>query len=210
MMKKVFISLLSVFFINVSDVSAKQFVEGKDYFKLEQPIEHLDNQVLEFFSYKCAYCFRAERSLKILKANTDIEVVKIPVTLGYVELEAMSYASLLLKEFGFGENIHNHLYYVVQAPLDDEKVLFKNLWKLEEVKAFFLKQGISEKRYETAFNKLKTEKAVHQADKRASKFKVSGTPTFIINGKYKVYGFDSSVYFYREMGELLTYLVSLK
>lgn len=191
---------------------AYEFKEGKDYFKLEEPVPELNNKIIEFFTYKCSYCYRSERSVDSLKETLpdNVGFERLPVTFGYVQLEPLAYASLLLKEFGLEEELHDHLFQVVKVPLEDEKADFNFLESLDDVKKFFLAHGIDEKNYDQTMEKLKSSGKVHAADKRASAFKVGGTPTFIINGKYKVYGFDSAVGYYKEMAALLIYVSQLK
>lgn len=209
---KITMCFLLIIFSLGGTAHAETFIEGEDYKVLDKPVAELKGHVIEFFSYACPYCYRSEPSVDYFLKNkpADITFERIPVTLGYKELQSYAYASFIVQKFALQERLHHYIFDVAKVPLDEEKSLYHNLASIEDVKTFFLKQGLSEADYDKTFNEINAEKLIAKADKKASTFKVEGTPTFIINGKYVLWGFKSEPHYADKLKRLLMYLVEKK
>lgn len=162
-------------------------MEGVHYKKLKNPIIEYQATVIEFFSYSCPFCYRILPATESIERNLPkvFEYRRIPVHLGKKKYEVTAYAWFLLNHFGYDAEMHRYIFNVVHAPILNE-VNFNSLSKLDDVRNFFSTMGFSGAVYETAFSAIEDSKEVERADEIARLFKVSGTPTIIVKGKYVV------------------------
>lgn len=202
---------LVLFFISqpvMSDTPYK-FEEGKDYFLLPPELQSNSNKVIEFFSYSCPFCYRAERGVNIFLQNKkkDIMFERIPVYLGKkAKFETSAYAYLIAEKLGLLDRFHDHLFDLNHVSYGYEKEVYNELANLSDVKKLFMDNGISEKDFDNAYEFFKKNETIKSNDKLASNYKVEGTPTFIIRGKYRVNGYPNGVDGQKQLGYLLLYL----
>lgn len=134
-------------------------------------------EVLEFFAYTCPHCAKIEPMVeKWRKTLPDTVVFKgVPVAFNasmkdlqktYYALEAVGRLDLHAAVF---KAIHQ-----------DNKQLFKADAIIDWVAA----QGVDRKAFTDAFNSFGVQTKVTRADELAKAYKIDGTPSFAIGGKY--------------------------
>jgi thiol:disulfide interchange protein DsbA len=164
--------------------AAGQFVEGQNYIRLEAPLPTLDKskiEVVEFFWYGCIHCYHFEPSLSAWQARQpdDVQLVGSPVAwspVAQVHARAFYTAQVL----GVLDKVHEPLFAALntspRSKLDDEDALAK----------FFAQYGVPEADFRKAFNSFGVTSLVRQADARVRSAQVDGTPSLLVNGKYRV------------------------
>lgn len=203
-----FVSMVTLFVLS-QGLAAKDFVEGKHYEVVKSDGQYKDN-VVEFFSYACPYCYRVKSILDDLESNADsrISVVRVPVHFGKSKYRVPSHAWFIMKELGLGEDVHKNIFDVIHVPLGSEWD-YNHLRYMDDLKDYFVGIGVSEKEYDGALKKVEELGLVDKADDTAKAYLVGGTPTFLVKGKYKVTGFKEGPKGEAALRELLAYLVGL-
>ncbi|ROR98953.1 thiol:disulfide interchange protein DsbA [Sinobacterium caligoides] len=164
---------------------AADYVEGKDYVKLDAPISQSARgkgkiEVFEFFWYGCGHCARFEPTLHAWEKTLADDVVLSPSP-------AMWNKPMVL---------HARIFYTAQAlnklgVLHDKafealKTNHRGLATEAEVKQFFITNGVAEADFDKAFNGFAINAQIKQADARARGAKIEGTPEMNVNGRYRV------------------------
>ena len=54
----------------------------------------------------------------------------------------------------------------------------------EKIEAFFVSRGVSKDEFQKAFSSFAVESKVLQAEDLNKRYKITGTPTIVVNGKY--------------------------
>ncbi|OHU90232.1 MULTISPECIES: DsbA family protein [Pseudoalteromonas] len=211
MNKKVSVIFTFLFGLLFGPVVAAEFKEGVDYEQLETVDESLNGKVIEIFSYHCHYCYRAMHSVKAFKKQMPkgMTLQHVPVTFGYSQLDSFATTALLLSELDLMEELHEYTFHIAKMPIKGEKH-YNKLENMEGVKAYLLEQGVSESQYQQALKNIEEKQLIKKYNKLASKYQVEGTPTFIINGKYKVSDYKKGSQYDEYFTELLLHVASLK
>ena len=162
----------------------EEYHEGFEYFTIvpTQPTQVKKGQieVVEVFWYGCPHCFRFEPFISKWEKNKAKNIVfyRVPASFspGWEMHTKAFYTAQLLK---IGDKIH--------TPFFD--ALHKHGNKLdskESIGKFFAKFGIKKDRFDQVFDSFQVEMRVKQAKIIVRKYGVSGVPTMIVNGKYRI------------------------
>jgi len=161
--------------------------EGKDYEILATPVRTANPdkiEVAEVFWYGCIHCFYFEPSLHTWLATLPKDVYFVGVPTAWDDIPAralhakMYYTALQLKKL---DTLHTAIFTAINVnknPLDNEAAIAK----------FFSDNGVDPKVFAKTFNSFNVDSLVKQADAKVRGYGVTGTPTMIVNGKYKVMG----------------------
>lgn len=187
-MKQVLLRLCTVVILVLGATAGLQageeYHEGFEYFKIvpTQPTQAKTGQieVVEVFWYGCPHCFRFEPFIsKWIKSKAkNVVFYRVPASFNPSwEIHAKAfYTAQLLK---IGEQIHTPFFDALHKQ-------GKKLESKESIGKFFAKYGIKKSRFEQVFDSFQVEMRVKQAKIIVSKYGVSGVPTMIVNGKYRV------------------------
>ena len=174
--------LLLLFF---SCTQAEEFVAGKHYQILDNPTVTRNPskvEVVEVFWFGCNHCYALESFVQPWKRNlpNDVDFWKSHIT------------------WNAQAETHARLFYSAKALGIEEKAVpaaFTSIWREgrnllgnSEVEYFFKGFGVEKERYLSVSNSFGVNNAVKQADNRMRQWAVTGVPTLIVNGKYKVSG----------------------
>ena len=200
-----------IYILGFSSATASEYKEGEDYQVIAGDGNNGHNKIIEFFSYSCPYCFRAQPVLKTVMTRlpTGFRYERVAVTLGKPDRVSYAYTHLLLKQFGLEEMWHTHIFFISQTPLREELEKYDKLWTMVNVRAFFMDNGIDSERFDAAVSFLDETQAIKNNDKLAGTFGVKGTPTFVIRGKYWVQGLPAGPNGQKKLEDLLLYLSTL-
>lgn len=134
-------------------------------------------EVLEFFAYTCPHCAKIEPMVvKWRKTLPDTVVFKgVPVAFNasMKDLQKLYYA---LEAVG-RMDLHDAVFKAIH---EDNKQLFK----ADEIIDWVAAQGVDRKAFTDAFNSFGVQTKVTRADELAKAYKIDGTPSFAIGGKY--------------------------
>jgi thiol:disulfide interchange protein DsbA len=182
-MKSVTTLLLALLFVVMLPgmALAKEYREGEEYLLLStpQPTTTGDKiEVVELFWYGCPHCFELEPEIQawLQRKPDDVELVRMPAIVGpRWELLAQAYYTAEL--LGIVDSIHPALFEAIHEKnmkINDEAAL----------QAFFVDQGVSAEAFKKTFDSFAVAVKMNNARQMTRRYKISGVPTIIVNGKY--------------------------
>ena len=175
-------ALLLLFF---SCAQAEEYVPGRHYEILDNPTITRNPskvEVVEVFWFGCNHCYSLESYIQPWKKDlpNDVDFWKSHIT------------------WNAQAETHARLFYSAKALGIEEKAIpaaFTAIWREgrnllgnSEVEYFFKGFGVEKERYLSVSNSFGVNNAVKQANNRMRQWAVTGVPTIIVNGKYKVSG----------------------
>jgi len=162
------------------------YTEGTDYVKLPVPIQRYSSdgkvEVVEVFSYGCIHCSNfapiAETLRKQLPAGAVFKLLPAPFNAEWLPFAQAYYAA---KQLGVVERTHLALF-------DQKFNQHYPLGSLDELANFYASEGVNRADFLKIANspevaaKMKSDLALIQH------WQVDGTPSLVVDGKYKVTG----------------------
>lgn len=181
--------------------STAPYTEGNEYVTLPAPQQRLSSEgkveVVEVFSYGCIHCAQfapaAEKLRKQLPAGVAFKLLPAPFSAEWLPFARAYYAA---KQLGVVERTHMALFdakFAQHFPINS----------MDELADFYAREGVDRAEFmriatsPEATAKLKEDLALIQ------KWQVDGTPTIVVNGKYRV----ATVHSYDEMVAVTQWLV---
>jgi len=137
-------------------------------------------EVIEFFAYHCGACNAFEPTLVnwVKKQGDNIVMRRIPLPFqGPLDPEARLY--LTLEAMGKLDEYHHRVFRAVHV----EK---KRLMKDADIIAWAAANGLDKAQFLATWNSFGVQTRLKRLSQIADAYKVSGTPTLVIDGKYLV------------------------
>lgn len=177
--------------------SAVDLKEGEQYTLLKpaQPTDVAPGkvQIVEVFWYACSHCFAIQP-----KVDSWVKKGK-PAYVEFVQMPAVW--NDLVKT-------HARVFYTAELlgklpQLNDEifreiNVNRDRMDTPETIEAFFVSHGVSKADFQKAFSSFAVESKLRQAEELNRRYKITGTPTWIVDGKYvtdvKMAGSEDAVF----------------
>ena len=197
-----------------------KWVEGKNYFRIDpaQPTNHPGKvEVTEVFSYACPACnqFHAtvDQIAKSLPANAVMTY--LPASFrpdeNWPVYQRAFYAAQAL---GVVDKTYDAMFDAVWKSgelatydLQAGKLKPHDAWpKIEDIAKFYTKYGIDPKEFVAVANSFAVNTKMKRADELVKAYGVDGTPTLIVDGKYRYS--PSSAGGYPQTVELTQWLVA--
>ena len=168
-----------VFFANTSQA---EFVAGKNYLVLDKPVETETGdqiEVRELFWYFCPHCFSVHPKLEEWSKTMDssAQLVLQPAVFPGREFGSTFY--YVLEELGELERLHSSLYNAIHV----QKL---NLKTQQDFVTWLSLNGVDEDKANKVFKSFPVKVAVNKAKANTYKYRITGVPVFIVNGKYTV------------------------
>lgn len=166
-----------------------KWVEGKNYQTIlpaqptGSPPEKVD--VVEVFWYGCPHCFHLDPVLEAWNKKGKAAYInfhRLPVMWNDVNryharlfftMEALNKLDALHTPT-FKEIHENHNFLAAQSAAESETLQ----------RAWLKKNGVSDKDFDAVYHSFSLENSMRRADDYTRRFKVTGVPSFVINGKY--------------------------
>jgi protein dithiol oxidoreductase (disulfide-forming) len=163
--------------------SAPAFRAGQDYVEIKPPQPTRSGnriEVLEVFGYSCIHCANLQPSIDNWKGNlpADVHFEYMPAVFGGV-WEAYARAYYTAETMGLLERSHNALFRAIH----EERRPFRSL---EDIAAFYTDYGVSQEQFLATMSSFPVEAKLAHARDTVQAYGVEGTPTMIVNGKYRV------------------------
>ena len=144
-------------------------------------------EVLEFFWYACPHCYSLDPMVetwrKTKPAYISFSRVHVLWNEGHRSLARLFYT---LDALGKLDQLHGEVFREIHArgnPLVAADP--RNDAESERIQTAFAKKvGISEVDFAKAYHSLPVDLALQRADELVQRYRVTGVPTFVINGKY--------------------------
>ncbi len=160
-------------------------VEGTDYVTIDdgQPYAPLRGkvEVVEVFGYWCPHCaeFEPELSAWTRKQSADVRFTPVPAVFTAGDVLARAYFAA--QHFGVVRDVHEAIFQAIHAdgtlPRDPT---------VDEMATWFAQHGVDAVRAKAAMMSPAVEAKLAYARDFAMRSGVEGTPTLVINGRYRI------------------------
>ncbi|MCM2678188.1 thiol:disulfide interchange protein DsbA/DsbL [Echinimonas agarilytica] len=207
-MRKLLVTLLAIVALPMAAFAA-DYKEGTHYEVISSQAT-TQPEVMEFFSYYCPHCWKFEPIVEALEDGLQgVELKRGHVEflpprnpqLGQMMTRAFAAAQVLKVVKPFSEQVYQRNF-----------VQRKMVATMDDVRDIFTAIGVKKEDFNGAYNSFPVNSLVAQMAQKTKKYGVSGTPSVIVNGKYKVLagGLSDSDDFVADYVKLVNYLVTLK
>ncbi|MGY6553553.1 MAG: thiol:disulfide interchange protein DsbA/DsbL [Wenzhouxiangella sp.] len=182
--------------------TAQQFLEGQHFHPVGSPTSPPTDrvEVVEAFAYPCPACrvFLPVISQWSENLPEHVELIHMPVPLqpGWDVFARVWYTAEIL---GLGKDAHEAMF----RALHDERRQFRNMEEVAEVYTAF---GISVEEFISTSQSFAVDNRMRRNRNEIMRFGVRGTPTMIVQGKWRLSPSDFSSY--EEMLAAVDYLVA--
>ena len=141
-------------------------------------------EVVELFGYSCPHCAHFEPLLKEWKARQgkDVDLVPVPAAFGG-PWDAWARAYFAASDLGLLPRTHEAVF----AAIHQNGQLPHNP-SAQELAGFYSRYGVDADRFRAAMADPKVDARLARARNFAVASAVEGTPTLIVNGRYRVLG----------------------
>ena len=187
-MRKIF-ALVSVIVMAIAagNVIAQDshYIEGKNFVRIDPVVPPLENaeakhEVVELFWYGCSHCYDFEPHINKWKENksSDVSFIRVPAIFNpRWEQHARAYYSLEL--MGELQKGHDLLFNGIHEQ-------GRGLHDLDSMARFFAANDIDEAKFRESFNSFAVETKINRAKQLVRQYQITGVPTVIIDGEFKV------------------------
>ena len=184
---------------SAQQAAAPQWQEGKTYTLIAnpQPTNQPDKVVVtEVFSFGCPACNRFEPFIDKLKAELPKGAVLEFVPASFIVAEdwpVFQRAYLTAKALGIDAKSHDAMFHAIHDPDGPLATIEPGTNRLkthqptiEDVAAFYAKFGVKPATFVATANSFAINMQMKRADKQIMTWGITGTPTLVIDGKYKL------------------------
>ncbi|MGA2707785.1 MAG: thiol:disulfide interchange protein DsbA/DsbL [Steroidobacteraceae bacterium] len=164
--------------------------EGVNYTRLvpAQPTAVAAGQVevLEFFWYACPHCYALDPLVEAWKKTKPayVSFSRVPVMWneGHRSLARLFYT---LDSIGKLNDLHAAIFKEIHVKNDPLVDLSNDDAQSERIQTAFVQtQGVSAEAFKNAYHSFSVENSLQRADQLVQRYRISGVPAFVINGKY--------------------------
>ena len=150
-----------------------------------QPLQPLDGQVevVEVFAYWCGHCFAFEPSIEAWEKKLPADVRFTPIPLSGGANDTMARVYYAAETTGQIDKVHHAMFNGIHV----ERALPPNA-DADQILAYLGKKGVDTKSLGEAMNSFAMTARLAQGLQFAQRSGVEGTPTLIVNGKYRILG----------------------
>jgi thiol:disulfide interchange protein DsbA len=175
------LSILAMSFI--VQASAANWKEGTHYQVLDTPVRTASEsgiEVAEVFWYGCPHCYTFKPLVESWAEDLpeDVNYVKIPAALGR-SWEPHAKAFYALQAMGELDKVHDALFDALageRRPLNSGEALAD----------FVANHGVDGEEFLKHYNSFGVNAKMQQAQSKVRGARVTGTPTMLVNGKYRI------------------------
>jgi len=172
-------------------VAQEQFIEGTHYERLDVPVQTgLENttppqvEAVGGFSYMCIHCYSFDPILEHWKNDdkpANAAFSRLPAVFSS-DWALMAQAFYTAEILGVSEQMHGPLFEAVHVkPV--------NLRNEANMAALFVDaSGVTADEFTKAYNSFFVRSRVMQAQAKSRAYGITGVPTLIVNGKYRING----------------------
>ena len=160
------------------------FQEGVHYFKIQTPTNYrpVDGvKVTEVFSYLCNHCATFEPYVQAWKLRQPeaVEFTRIPVEFGRAIWGLYARAYVTASVLGANDDAHVGM-------MDELWKERKQMRSIEEIAEFYTAYGMDAEKFVATSKSFTVDMRIKNEQKTVREAGVSGTPSMLVNGKYRV------------------------
>nr|WP_306669789.1 thiol:disulfide interchange protein DsbA/DsbL [Allopusillimonas soli] len=134
-------------------------------------------EVLEFFAYSCPHCAHmepmVEKMLPSLPDNVVFRGVPVAFNASMADLQRLYYSLQALDRM----DLHSKVFDAIHKDHD-------RIYTADAITDWIVKQGVDRKAFEDVFNSFGINTKLQRANELAEAYKIEGTPSFAVAGKY--------------------------
>jgi thiol:disulfide interchange protein DsbA len=212
-------ALLALVFASASP-AAESWKEGKNYFVITPP-QHTSVppgkvEVAEVFSYGCPYCYQIQPVITKLKAALPANAQLVYLPASFIPREQwplFQRAYFAAQALGIDEKTHAAMFDAVwktgELAISDPTTnrLKTTMPNLNDVARFYARvAGIKPEAFLAAANSFSVDAKMRAADATVVGAQALSTPTFLVNGKYRLNAETAGGY--DQVIELIQFLVT--
>jgi len=170
-------------------------VAGTDFIELPagQPFATTDGriEVVEFFGYVCPYCAVVQPTVRAMKAKLppDVNLVYVPAAFGSM-WDTYAKAFYTAEAMGLVEQSHDAVYRAIH--IDKALKGERGTDTPEQIAAFYANYGADPKQFASSMQSFAVATKVNRGKQYMGQAFSNGdspsTPTFLVNGKYRIKG----------------------
>jgi thiol:disulfide interchange protein DsbA len=179
------------------------YQEGLHYFELDQaPVESPGNvEVTEFFSYLCTHCNTMEPYIQAWKKRKpeNVEFSRVPVIFGRSSWEIYARAYVTAQMMNLPEESHQGM----MDRLWKEKKIMRSM---DEIADFYTQFGADKEKFLSTSKSFAVDGKIRRDQLLVQKSGIRGTPSLLVNGKYRVAG-NAAVPSFEVMLDVVDFLV---
>jgi thiol:disulfide interchange protein DsbA len=176
---------------SVAAAIPSRWVDGKNYSTLvpAQPTSSSPDkvEVIEVFWYGCPHCLALDPSLETWRTKNKaayIDFVRVPAMWQPVH-KAHARLFYTIQALGKYEQLHSAVFHEIHVK---NNVLVSRSGDDKETeqlqKKFLMENGVSAADFDRTYRSFSVESKLQRADELTKRYKVTGVPFFVINGKY--------------------------
>lgn len=160
-----------------------KYAAGTHYMVLDKPVAVANPdkiEVREFFFYGCPHCYDAEPIVEdwLKSKPAEVDFVRTPVM--FIKGgEPLARAFYVAEAKGLGDKIHKPLFDAIHKHREP-------LFTVPALATFFKKYGVSNDEFNELYASFGVSVKARQADSLTREYKITGVPSFAVNGKYVV------------------------
>lgn len=176
-----FKSILLSFILGFTAVAWAE--QGYEPLSQPQPVQDQSKvEVIEFFWYGCPHCYAFEPSVNSWLKTKPANVVFIRQPAIFSDLWGKHAKAYFTAEaLGVSDKTHAAFFDAIQ----NKK---QKLTSEDDLAKFFAEHGVKEDDFRAAYNSFIVDTKMRQAEAMAARYGVTGVPTVIVNGKYRITG----------------------
>ena len=163
--------------------TASKPIEGYELVNPPQPTSDPGKvEVIEFFWYGCPHCYHFEPDLNAWLKTKPANVVFIHQPAIFdAHWAAHAKAYFTAEALGVVDKMHADFYDAIQ----NKKLALETE---DDLAKFFAEHGVSEADFRKTYKSFAVDTKMRQAASMGARYGVTGTPTLVVNGKYRVSG----------------------
>lgn len=163
---------------------AVEFEAGRHYDALPVPVDTRRPdaiEVVEVFSYACVHCYSFDPSIEAWRRRqpADVDFQRVPAAFNPV-WQMLARAYYAAEALNVTNAVHLPLFEAIHVHRMDvrDKTLFARI--------FSRYANVERSAFDNAYDSFAVDTRVRQADARSRAYRVTGVPTLIVAGKYRV------------------------
>ena len=195
MIPKIILTLSLLFGSQLAMAQEAKYQEGIHYFKINQlPAETGSDvvEVIELFSYACSHCNTFEPYMQSWNKQQaeNVKLNRIAVVFGRKAWEIMARGYIVAEMMGIAEDSH-------VAMMDAIWKQGKKFHSAEQLADFYSAFGVEKSAFMAHYQSFAADSQLRKSQRDVQLFGISGTPTLVVNRKYRivsskdVVGFDA-------------------
>lgn len=177
--------LLAAMWLALPGAAAEpEFQEGVHYERLPIPVETRNPEkveVVEVFSYACVHCKNFQPLIEQWAESAPelVDFHRMPATFNPT-WQALAQAYFTAEALDVTDRVHGPIF----SAIHDRGVNLAEPERMAEL--FETEAGIAKERFDQVYRSFSVRSRVQQADARGRAYRLTGTPTLIVDGTFRI------------------------